>query len=114
MTPQVEPVTYTRGSVSLPVTLIVLLVATVVFILGHRVARLQRVHADYKATKAAVKTLRSSRISQLWLVVKVATAMFLVGVLMAAWVAHDIRATNVDQSTRTPSTVSPAPSRGHR
>lgn len=109
-----EQVTYTPGSVSIPVTMLVLLLCSVFVSFGVLYARWQRDVADHKAIKAGVKALRKSKWAGFWRMIKVGFLLFVFGVFMIVWVAHDVRGTDAKESKPVPAKLTPSHSKGAR
>lgn len=78
--------------VSGPVLVVLLLAGTSVFGLGYLWAVMKRANKDYKATKSAVKGLRKGFWSSWQAAMKAAMWIFVVFLLLVAWVVHDVRA----------------------
>lgn len=79
-------------TVSGPVLVVLLLGGASIFVFGFLWAVMKRANTDYKATKAAVKTLRKGFWASWRAAMKAAFWIFLVFVLLASWVVHDVRA----------------------
>lgn len=102
------------GSVSMPVAIILAFAGVLLVTFGHVLARLQRQHADYKATKAAVKPMRQGRWTLFKRTLKRGAVVGIGIILMIAWVARDIRSKDADVSKPIPATVSSSAPHGRR
>lgn len=103
-----QTTTYTDGSVSIPVTMIVLLLASTIFTFGVLYARWHRQRADYKALKAGVPGARKAKWALFRRTVKVGFFVFIAAVIMITWVGRDIRAKDANESKPLPSKVAPS------
>lgn len=109
-----QNVTYTDGSVSIPVTGLVFLFAVVIFMFGVLYARWRRARDDHRAIKAGEKPARKAKWSLWRRAFRYGLALFIGGVLMLAWVGRDVNA-NSDSNKPVPANVvSPTPSKSHR
>lgn len=99
--------------ISVPVVLIVCIIAGVVYGLGYARAVMHRANRDYKTTKAAVPTLRKGFWIAWWKAVKVGFWVLIAAVIMTIWVGRDLRGQPAD-ATPTPSASVPKSGHPHR
>jgi hypothetical protein len=84
---------------SLPAGLIVLLIGSTLVSFGYLKAVMDRANADYKETKAKLPLLRKAFWAACWRAVKIGVLVFIAGLIMVAWVVHDVRDSETPQPT---------------
>ncbi len=80
-----------EASVPMSVTIIVLVIAGIIFTLGYRIAVNRRANDDYKKTKAAVPLLRKGFWSTWWAAVKIGFGVCIVLAILVYWGVSDVR-----------------------
>lgn len=77
--------------VSGPTFAIVLLTGGVIYTFGYLRAVMHRANRDYKTVKANLPVLRKGFWAAWWAAVKIGTGVAIIGLVLIAWVVHDVR-----------------------
>lgn len=89
--------TTAESSPAVPTVLIVLLIGSTLVSFGYLKAVMDRANSDYKKTKAGLPGLRKDFWRAWWRAVKVGFFVFVAGIVLVAWVVHDVREADADQ-----------------
>ncbi len=93
------------------VTVMVLLLAAIIFTFGYRLAVNRRANDDYKKTKAAVPILRKGFWSTWWAAVKIGAGVLVALAILVYWGVSDVREKN-PPAKPVPAKVSKRPATG--